>query len=63
MNICAVCAALLIAFLVNILFILKEDGILKAEWTAGDALNYVAAMAGAISTFIVTYGTDFTGKG
>ena len=44
LSICAVCAALLLAFFVNILFKIKTDSILRAEWTAGDALNYVAAM-------------------
>lgn len=54
LSLCAVCVALLIAFLVNILFKIKTDSILRAEWTAGDALNYVAAMTGAISTFILS---------
>lgn len=54
LSLCAVCVALLIAFLVNILFKIKTDSILRAEWTAGDALNYVAAMIGAISTFILS---------
>ena len=38
----------------NILFKIRIDSILRAEWTAGDALNYVAAMAGAISTFVLS---------
>ena len=39
---------------VNILFKIRTDSILKAEWAAGDALNYVAAMTGAISTFVLS---------
>lgn len=54
LSICAVCAALLLAFFVNILFKIRTDSIFKAEWTAGDALNYVAAMTGAISTFVLS---------
>lgn len=54
LSICAVCAALLLAFFVNILFKIRTDSILRAEWTAGDALNYVAAMTGAISTFVLS---------
>lgn len=54
LSLCAVCATLLIAFLVNIFFKIKTDSILKTEWTAGDALNYVAAMTGAISTFTLS---------
>lgn len=54
LSLCAVCVALLIAFFVNILFKIRTEGIIKAEWTAGDALNYVAAMTGAISTFILS---------
>lgn len=52
LSICAVCAALFIAFFVNVLFKIRTDSILKTEWTAGDALNYVAVMTEAISTFI-----------
>ena len=54
LSICAICAALLLAFFVNILFKIRIDSILRAEWTAGDALNYVAAMTGAISTFVLS---------
>ncbi len=54
LSICAVCAALLIAFFVNVLFEIRTDSILKAEWTAGDALNYVAAMTVAIRTFVLS---------
>ncbi len=54
LSLCAVCVTVLIAFVVNILFKIKTDSLLSAEWSAGDALNYVAAMIGAISTFILS---------
>ena len=41
------------AFVVNVLFKIKTEGIFSAEWSARDALNYVGAMAGAISTFVL----------
>lgn len=51
---CAVCGAIAISFIVNVLFKIKTDGIFSAEWSAGDALNYVGAMAGSISTFVLS---------
>lgn len=51
---CAVCCALIIAFIVNVLFKIKTDGLFCAEWSAGDALNYVGSMVGAISTFALS---------
>lgn len=44
----------MIAFVVNVLFKIKTNGLLSAEWSAGDALNYVASMFGAISTFVLS---------
>ena len=41
------------AFVVNVLFKIKTEGIFSAEWSARDALNYVGAMAGSISTFVL----------
>lgn len=40
-SVCSICGALIIAFIVNILFKIKTDGLFSAEWSAGDALNYV----------------------
>lgn len=53
-SVCSISGALIIAFVVNILFKIKTDGIFSAEWSAGDALNYVGSMVGAISTFILS---------
>lgn len=46
--------AIAIAFVVNVLFKIKTEGIFSAEWSAGDALNYVGAMVGSISTFVLS---------
>ena len=51
---CAICGAIAIAFVVNVLFKIKTAGIFSAEWSAGDALSYVGAMAGSISTFVLS---------
>ena len=51
---CAVCGVLAIAFVVNILFKWKTDGIFSAEWKPGDGLNYVGAMIGSVSTFVLS---------
>ena len=51
---CAICGAIAIAFIVNVLFKIKTAGIFSAEWSAGDALSYVGAMAGSISTFVLS---------
>lgn len=53
-SVCAICGAIAIAFVVNVLFKIKTEGIFSAEWSAGDALNYVGAMAGSISTFVLS---------
>lgn len=53
-SLCSICGALIIAFAVNVLFKFRTDGIFCAEWSAGDALNYVGTMVGAISTFILS---------
>lgn len=52
-GVCTFCAALIIAFIVNVLFKIKTNSILSAEWSAGDALDYIGTMFGAISTFIL----------
>ena len=51
---CAICGVIAIALVVNVLFKIKTEGIFSAEWSAGDALNYVGAMAGSISTFVLS---------
>lgn len=43
---CAICGIMVITFVVNLLFKIKTDGIFRAEWSAGDALDYVGAMVG-----------------
>lgn len=53
-SLCSICGALIIAFLVNVMFKIKTDGIFSAEWSAGDALNYMGSMVGAISTFVLS---------
>lgn len=50
---CAICGAIAMAFVVNVLFKIKTESIFSAEWSVGDALNYVGAMAGSISTFVL----------
>lgn len=47
--------AVLLAFGLNVLFKVHTDGIFSAEWEAGDALNYVASIFGAIGTIILGY--------
>lgn len=48
------CGALIIAFVVNILFKIETNGLFSAKWLAGDALNYMGAMVGAINIFILS---------
>lgn len=48
---CFICGALIVAFVVNILFKIHTESIFSAEWKAGDALSYVGTMIGALSTF------------
>lgn len=45
--------AVIVSVIVNFLFKIDGGSFLEAEWDAGDALNYVAAIAGAISTFVL----------
>lgn len=47
--------AILLAFGLNVLFKVHTDGIFSAEWEAGDALNYVASIFGAVGTIILGY--------
>ena len=51
----AVVVALGLAFVVNLLFKIHSVGLLSAEWDAGDALNYVAAIASFIGTVVLGY--------
>lgn len=50
-GLCFICGSLVVAFIVNILFKIKTEGVFSAEWMAGDALSYVGTMIGALSTF------------
>ena len=47
--------AIFLAFGLNVLFKVHTDGIFSAEWEAGDALNYVASIFGAVGTIILGY--------
>lgn len=47
--------ATILAFGLNMLFKVHTDGIFSAEWEAGDALNYVASIFGAVGTIILGY--------
>lgn len=47
--------ATLLAFGLNVLFKVHTDGFFSAEWEAGDALNYVASIFGAVGTIILGY--------
>lgn len=47
--------AIFLAFGLNVLFKVHTDGIFSAEWKAGDALNYVASIFGAVGTIILGY--------
>ncbi len=55
----ATCASILIAiilsFVLNVLFKVHSDGIFSAEWEAGDALNYAASIFGAVGTIVLGY--------
>lgn len=53
-SLAVLCGALVIAFIINILFKIESYEILAAEWSAGDALNYVGTMIGATSTFVLS---------
>ena len=43
------------AFIINLLFKCSSQGILSAEWSPGDALAYVGAVLGSVSTFVLGY--------
>lgn len=47
--------ATILTFGLNMLFKVHTDGIFSAEWEAGDALNYVASIFGAVGTIILGY--------
>lgn len=47
--------AIFLAFGLNLLFKVHTDGIISAEWEAGDALNYAASIFGAVGTIILGY--------
>ena len=47
--------AIILAFVLNVLFKAHTDGIFSAEWGAGDALNYAASIFGAVGTIILGY--------
>ena len=55
----ATCASILIAiilsFVLNVLFKVHSDGIFSAEWKAGDALNYAESIFGAVGTIVLGY--------
>lgn len=51
---CFFSGALIIAFVVNVLFKFKTDIAFSAEWSAGDALLYAGSMVGAVSTFMLS---------
>ncbi len=53
--VCIVVGSTLLAFILNLLFKIHTNGIFMAEWNAGDALNYVASILGAASTFVLGY--------
>lgn len=50
----SISGVLIIAFIVNALFKVQTNGLFRAEWSAGDALNYAGTMFGAISTFVLS---------
>lgn len=47
--------ALAASFVINLLFKIKSKGVFLAEWGPGDALAYVGAVLGSISTFVLGY--------
>ena len=55
LSIVIIAFALSLAFAVNVLFKIHSNGVFSAEWDAGDALNYVAVIAGTIGTVILGY--------
>ena len=47
--------AVILALVLNLLFKIHSESIFSAEWEAGDALNYVASIFGALGTIILGY--------
>lgn len=47
--------AIILSFVLNVLFKVHTDGIFSAEWEAGDALNYAASIFGAVGTIVLGY--------
>jgi hypothetical protein len=47
--------AILLAFVLNSLFKIHSDGVFAAEWGAGDALNYIASIFGAVGSIVLGY--------
>lgn len=52
-GLCCLCGLSLIAFMINVLFKIKAEGLLCAGLSEGDVLNYIGTMIGAISTFFL----------
>lgn len=50
-----VSVAVFLAFILNVLFKIKSNGIFSAEWQAGDALGYMANIFGAVGTIVLGY--------
>lgn len=53
-SLCSLGGVLIVALIVNVLFKIETDSFFSAEWSAGDALNYMGSMVGAISTFVLS---------
>lgn len=54
-GIATVLVSVTLAFILNLLFKIHSMGIFSAEWEAGDALNYIASIFGAVGTVILGY--------
>ena len=50
-----IASAVILALVLNLLFKIHSESIFSAEWEAGDALNYVASIFGALGTIILGY--------
>lgn len=53
MSVVIIFIAILVAFVLNLLFKIHTNGLFSAEWNAGDALNYVASIFGALGTIVL----------
>ena len=53
MSVVIIFIAILVAFVLNLLFKIHTNGLFAAEWNAGDALNYVASIFGALGTIVL----------